>query len=404
MVGPAYAERSRSTALMSIEQLPPNVWESSGRDCWERVVSRMPSARPFLATVWVNAWMQVFGPKLHPVQLHVRDERGAPIGTCLLTARVRRETVVPHVRVHLNTDGENAVDSVIVEHNALLAIAGAEDVVAQAVADHIVAMRADEFRVAGVSEVEVVRLVRAFPGWTADIEWHRAPYVNLDLLRADSRAHLDVLSRNTREQLRRSLTRYQRRGPVVVDVARTASDAEAMFDELVALHETRWRAAGHAGAFASPLRREFHRAFIRDGVPTGHAQLLRITAGSDTIAVLYNLVANGRVNFYQSGLRQEDDTHLKPGMVAHHLAIQHYLDHGYAEYDFLSSAPGEGRYKSSLANDSRQLAQLTLARPGWRRRYFDGLRRLRRGATSVSRSFALHRVPRRAAETPEPSP
>ena len=379
---------------MRIEQLHASAWDDRGRDRWHQVVARMPASSPFLSTAWTNAWMGVFGRVLNPVQVSVLNASGAPIGSCLLTSRVRRETMVPHVRVHLNTDGENAVDSVIVEHNALLATLGAEDVVARAIAGHVIGMRVDEFRVASAGEAEVDRLVRAFPGWTADIEWHSAPFVNLDQLRAAARSHLDVLSRNTREQLRRSLTRYERRGPIVVEAARTVYEAEAMFVELVGLHESRWQAVGHSGAFASPSRREFHRAFIREGVPTGNAQLLRITAGGDTIAVLYNLVANGRVNFYQSGLRHEDDKHLKPGMAAHHLAIQHYLEHGYAEYDFLSSAPGEGRYKSSLANDSRQLAHLTLARPGWRRRYFDGLRRLRHGARSVRRVFGFRRAVR----------
>ncbi len=388
---------------MRIEQLHASAWDDRGRDRWHQVIAGMPVSSPFLSTAWTNAWMRVFGRVLKPVLVSVLDASGAPIGSCLLTSRVRRTTVVPHVRVHLNTDGENAMDSVIVEHNALLAIAGAEDVVARAIAGHVVDMRADEFHVAGAGEVEVSRLLRAFPSWTADIEWHDAPFVNLELLRAASRSHLDVLSRNTREQLRRSLARYQCRGPIVVEAARTVCEAEAMFVELVALHESRWQAVGHTGAFASASRREFHRAFIREGVPTGNAQLLRITAGGDTIAVLYNLVANGRVNFYQSGLRLEDDKHLKPGMAAHHLAIQYCLEHGYAEYDFLSSAPGEGRYKSSLANESRQLAQLTLARPGWRCRYFNGLRRLRHGARRIGRSFTLRRVPRRTAEMPERS-
>jgi CelD/BcsL family acetyltransferase involved in cellulose biosynthesis len=387
---------------MRIEQLQSSAWDDRGRDRWHQVVRCMPTSSPFLSTAWTNAWMGVFGRVLNPVQVSVLDPSGAPIGSCLLTSRVRRDTVVPHVRVHLNTDGENAMDSVIVEHNALLAIAGAEDVVAQTLAGYVISMRADEFRVAGAGEAEVDRLVRAFPGWTAEVEWHNAPFVNLDLLRAAARSHLDVLSRNTREQLRRSLTRYQRRGRIVVEVARTVREAEAMFGELVGLHESRWQAVGHSGAFASASRREFHRAFIREGVLTGNAHLLRITVGGDTIAVLYNLVANGRVNFYQSGLRHEDDKHLKPGMAAHHLAIQHYLEHGYAEYDFLSSAPGEGRYKSSLANDSRQLAHLTLARPGWRRSYFDGLRRLRRGAKSVRRTLAFRRAEPVAVSVPEP--
>jgi hypothetical protein len=64
--------------------------------------------------------------------------------------------------------------------------------------------------------------------------------------------------------------------------------------------------------------------------------------------------------------------------VVHHLAIGHYLQSGYTRYDFLPSAPGEGRYKISLAPDSQRLGTVLLQRPGWRRLWFDTARALRR--------------------------
>jgi CelD/BcsL family acetyltransferase involved in cellulose biosynthesis len=365
---------------MSVDQLDKGSWEREGRQTWESIVSRMPSASPFLSLAWTGSWLAVFGRRLRSIQLRVMDGEREVIGTCLLTPRIRRWAVIPHVRVHLNTDGENEIESVIVEHNALLAVAGTEDVVAQAVAQHMCARRIDEFRVAGAGVAEVDRLTRAFVGWTADVEWHDAPFVDLNALRGSGRTHLDVLSRNSREQLRRSLARYTARGPLRIEAAQTVDDADAMFVDLIRLHEARWSAVGQSGAFANRPRREFHQRFIRHAMLTQNVQLLRVSVGEATIAVLYNLVANGRVNFYQSGLSCEADRHLKPGMVAHHLAVQYCLEHGFAEYDFLSSPAGEGRYKSSLASHTRRLGQLTLTRPGWRRRYFDGLRRLRNAA------------------------
>ena len=373
---------------LSVEQLGLNVWEREGRDTWAGVVSQMPTSGPFLCTAWVDSWLAVYGQLLAPVQLRVLDPKRASIGTCLLTSRVRRKAVLPHVRMHLNTDGEDGLESVIVEHNSMLAVAGAENVVTEAIAQHVCSMRADEFRVAGAGATDVDRLTHAFDGWTADIEWHDAPFVDLAKLRETGRLHLDVLSRNTREQLRRSLALYSRCGPLHVQEASTSVEAEDMFNELVQLHEARWSAAGHTGAFASPRRRAFHDTFIRRALPLGNAQLLRVSAGDTTIGVLYNLVANGRVNFYQSGLSVEQDGHLKPGMVAHHLAIQHCLERGLDEYDFLSSPPGAGRYKQSLSSDSRRLAQLNLTRPGWRSRYFDRMRSIRRSASSLVTRFS----------------
>ncbi len=206
--------------------------------------------------------------------------------------------------------------------------------------------------------------------------------MDLARLRDSGGDHLRAVSRNTREQIRRSLTRYRERGEVTVTAAQTPDEAQAMFEEMLVLHDARWHAVGKGGGFASPLRRQFHRAFVRRGVAEGHAQLLRVAAGDRVIGVLYNLVANGKVNFYQSGLQYEDDKHLKPGLVAHHLAIEHCLALGCCEYDFLMSKPGEGRYKESLSNASRQLGWVTLYRGGWRQRYFAFARAMRlRAAT-----------------------
>ena len=377
------------TGRLSTDWLGASSWEREGRQLWESVVSRMPASGPFLSTAWTGSWLAVFGQRLMPVQLRITDANHVVIGTCLLTPRVRRWAIIPHVRIHLNTDGENGAESVIIEHNAMLAVAGAEEQVAQAVAHHVRAMRADEFRVAGAGVAEVDRLTRAFAGWTADVEWHEAPYVDLEALRASGRSHLEVLSRNARAQLRRSIARYSDRGALRIEAAQTVADAEAMFAELVRLHEARWSATGQSGAFATPPRRDFHRRFIREGFVTGNAQLLRVSAGGATIAVLYNIVANGRVNFYQSGLSYEADAHLKPGMVAHHLAIEHCVEQGFAEYDFLASPAGQGRYKASLSSNTRWLGRLTLTRPGWRTRYFNGLRTIRRAAT-LSRGARTH--------------
>ena len=197
-----------------------------------------------------------------------------------------------------------------------------------------------------------------------------------------------VLSRNTREQLRRSMRRYQERGALVIESARTLTEARAMFAEMVALHAQHWNALGQSGGFSTPSRRAFHRSFLERAFPLGQVQLLRVCAGDCVVGVLYNLVANGHVCFYQSGLRYDEDKQLKPGLVAHHLAIGHCLAAGFRQYDFLPSAPSEGRYKMSLSTNVHRIGTVLFQRPGWRRRYF--------GAVRAARSMVSDRLGRRS--------
>jgi len=296
----------------------------------------------------------------------------------LLTTQLQYKTLLPHVRWYFNTDGEPPEDSVVIEHNQLLARGGCDAEVAEAIADYAASSRVDELRFSGVNESRVATIRAAFPAWECNVEWRDAPYVRLGAVREAKGDYLSFLSSNTRAQLRRSLNYYRRRGDLRCVAAVTADDAERMLDELIVLHEARWEAKGSGGGFASDLRRGFHRAYTQAAVPTGEAQLLHVMAGDETVGIMYNLVGHGKVNFYQAGFHYEAHRDSRPGMVAHFLAIEYNLSLGMAEYDFLVSAPGEGRYKYSLSTDVHRLAWLSIYRPGWRTRYFNALRIVRR--------------------------
>jgi hypothetical protein len=344
---------------------------------WNHLFSQRPDASAYVSPIWMQTWLQIYGDTLRPDLFVAKTGENEPVGICLLTRRTRYAALLPHVRIHLNCDGESAGQGVVVQHNSILSSPVADESVMLTLARHICSSRVDEIAVSGFNETGLQQWIRAFPGWTAETDWREDHYVDLDQLRATGSEYISLLSRNTREQLRRSLKRYRERGDLHLETATTGAQADAMLDELIALHDTHWRSKGHAGGFANDWRRSFHRSYIRAALPHGEVQLLRVTAGGETIGVLYNLVANGKVCFYQSGLRYETDGHFKPGLVVHHLAIMHCLRQGMSEYDFLVSGPNEGRYKSSLSTHHRRLGWLTLYRPGWRRQYFSLVRSLR---------------------------
>ena len=369
---------------LSVQLLAPDAddWRSVA-GAWASLFSRRPDASPYLSPIWMQTWLETYGTALRPELFSASLPGQDLIGACFLTCLTRRQTILPHVRMHLNCDGEPAGHGVVVQHNSILASPGREDDVVHALARHIVSRRVDELAASGFDEKGIHRLISAFPDWIAEVDWREAHYVDLDHLRATGADHAGSLSRNTREQLRRSLKLYRERGDLHLEAATTVDQAEAMMNELLALHETHWQSKGQGGGFASDWRRKFHKAYIRTALPQGAVQLLRVTAGAETIGVLYNLVANGKVNFYQSGLRYDPDGRFKPGMVVHHLAILHCLEQGMSEYDFLISGPGEGRYKSSLSTHCRRMGWLMLYRPGWRGHYFSLLRTVRQRIASA---------------------
>jgi len=190
-----------------------------------------------------------------------------------------------------------------------------------------------------------------------------SPWVDLAAIRAAGRGFADTVSSNTRYQLRRSVRRYTEVGPIVVTPAQDTAQAFAFLDALATLHQESWTRRGQPGAFSLPFFRDFHRDVIAAAHPRGEIDLLRITAGIETIGYLYNFHFNGVVMAYQSGFAyRPGDNQRKPGLTCHALAIEAALTDGLAAYHFLA---GEDRYKTSLGNAAQELHWLELG-PPWR--------------------------------------
>jgi CelD/BcsL family acetyltransferase involved in cellulose biosynthesis len=187
-----------------------------------------------------------------------------------------------------------------------------------------------------------------------------APYADLARIPAGAATILDVMSANARQQLRRSLRGWEKIGPLALDVAATETERDAYCEGLKALHQHYWIGRGRPGAFAEPFFERFHRTLLARAGPGQSIDLIQIRAGARVIGYLYNLMHRGWVAAYQSGIDYGADAErLRPGLICHLLAIDHYRRAGMGVYDFLG---GEARYKRSFANADRDLLWLE-ARP-----------------------------------------
>lgn len=351
-------------------------WE--GRTIWEDLFAATSGASAYVNPIVVGEWIKIFGRELRTQQLVLRSDGGQAVGTCLLSESSRNVGPLRHNRAYLNTDGEPGPDSFVVEFNRPLVAAGSESGFYQALADYIRSRRhIDELQATGICSDVAASMRRHFADWQMAVVNRESPYVDMRLLREQAQSHITSLHGNTRSQIRRSMRLYEAQGAVTLELASARHETELFFSELVDLHTRRWRSVGKKGGFASPRRMAFHSALIEAGRESGVAQLLRLRVGDRTLAVLYNLVANRQVCFYQSGIVQEENAQLKPGMLLHHLAIEHYMQKGMNRYDFLPSLPGEGRYKQSLSNMSDTITTMTCMRPGVRGSYFRALRSVR---------------------------
>ncbi|HZR67078.1 MAG TPA: GNAT family N-acetyltransferase [Terriglobales bacterium] len=341
---------------------------------WGELEKSSPYSSFYLSTDWTAAWLEIFGELLQPQLLVFKNEEFA-VAVCLLVESIERRGPFRVKQIYMNTSGEDVDDRTLMEFNGLLCREGWEDAVSQVLSEHLQTLRWDEFAVDGILPGKVLNSLKmALPQSATSLD-RPSFYVNLEQLRSISQPFESTLSSNTREQLRRSMRLYSALGEIRVQVASSLSESEEFFEELRQMHQARWERLGETGAFPPGRRLEFHRALIRRAFASGSIQMLRVSAGTETIGVLYNFVRDGKVYFFQSGFQYKPDKRLKPGLVTHVCAIQYCLQAGFSEYDLLA---GDARYKRSLAKDCRQMAWVVFARPSLKLGLIERLRAVKR--------------------------
>lgn len=322
-----------------------------------RALGSASDPSPFQTWAWVGCNAAERFPD--PLLTEAHDGHG-PVAMALWN---RRRSPLLGDTLWLHESGNPALDAPFTEHNPPLVARHAADPDAVVTALLLAALRRREGRaprlvLSGVDDATRAAGVRTGAAALPGVD-RVAPYVDFAAI-GPGAAYVDQLSRNTRQQLRRSDRAYAARGALRIEAAGTAGQALEFLGALIALHTATWNARGKPGAFATDPVRRFHAALIRGGVP-GEAELLRVTAGSAVVGYLYNLVRGGRACAYQSGFDYPGAVpHGRPGLTCHHLAIEAHRARGGVSYDFLG---GADRYKRSLANAERTLHWLSIAPP-----------------------------------------
>jgi CelD/BcsL family acetyltransferase involved in cellulose biosynthesis len=349
----------------------------------------------FQSWAWMGTWLRLLPPHASVRLWVVRDGDREVAAFFVGARRIVRHRVLPSRALFLNTAGLPEDDACFLEHNAPLVREGVRLDWDELLPE--LGARWDEMFFAAADPAQVPAV--GDRGAYAVTEQRRlpSPYVDLDRVRASSGGYPALVSKGVRTQIVRSKRLYEERGPITLEVARDASEALAVFEELVELHGATWRERGEEGAFASDHMLRFHRELIRGAAASGAAQLVRVRVAGETLGCLYNLVSRGHVAFYQSGLRREEDNRLKPGMTCHAEAVAENARRGHRVYDFLA---GTSRYKTDLATDASQVVWMRAARK--RRRFWleDRAREVRDAFVELRQEFDR----RRAAAATEGAP
>lgn len=317
----------------------------------------------FLSPAWITTWLGVAPAEVAIHALRVFDDLSGLHALALVGVPPRRSLLHPREARFLET-GDEQLDRIYVEFSDLLVASNAPDGARESALDclfdaldHI-----DEFvfrnvRPAFADAIRRAASARRFLVRTLLTQ----PTFEMRLAEAPGGDVFAGFSASLRAKIKRSIRRYEERGAVALEPALDASERAVAWTELARLHAETWAQRGEPGVFKNPELVRFHDRLIERH--PGVVDLLRLTAGDETIGVLYNFRSATRAYNYQSGFRYEADNQLTPGLMAHALAAAHYRSEGLAAYDLMA---GDADYKRRLGVETETLTSLVVERASWR--------------------------------------
>src|SRR5690349_17140122 len=296
-------------ALAPLERLAPE---------WDELATRA-GALPYLRPGWVAAWWRAFGDG----ELEIRTlRRGGRLAAVLPVAR-QRDALRSVTNFHTPSSGLLAEDAGAAVEMARTLFADSARRVSIECLDACSASLEACQRAAG--EMGYRTVVRPF---------QRSPYLEID---GEWSAYEKRLSRGLRADIRRSLRRLARLGPVHVEVYDGRALLEERLAEAFAVEGSGWK--GMSGT-AIQSRRETHTFYTevaRWAAGRNTLRLYFLRLGRRPIAVYYALVERGTCHLLKGGY----DATLRrysPGKVLMHAVVARAFRERLTRIDFHGDA------------------------------------------------------------------
>ena len=194
-------------------------------------------------------------------------------------------------------------------------------------------------------------------------------------------SYLGTLGSEHRYNFNRRFKQANKNFEFQFEQARSPEECRDALDQLIALHNLRWRGHGGSDAFHSADVVRFHHAMSQVALERQWLRLFVLKLDAAPVAALYGFLYQRVFYFYQSGYDPSYRKH-SVGLLTMGLAIKSAIDEGAEEYDMLH---GDESYKFHWAKDVRELEHLELYAPDMRPRVARQLRGVGRAMSKTAR-------------------
>ena len=313
---------------------------------WQRL-EKIANGSVFTSWYWISTWLKNIDYKAKLLTVTFNQE---VVGLALVVERSENKYGNPIKQLWLNRTGDQVKDQIWNEYNDVLCAKGTEHAIRAAIINFFEQQTIAEELIIGASD-ETIQQTPISSNVLVHTSWATVSYSKaLKPEYNELNQFLSELSVNSRQQIKRSIKLYGGLNSIHITPAQTADEAISLLTEAGELHKQRWKQ--RQSGFENPHFVSFHHQLIRDHFDNGCIDVLKIKNDQRVIAYLYNFKFKGNVYFYLSGIEYCDNNKLKPGLVAHSLAISYYANLGFKKYDFMG---GEGRYKNSLSDEQSRM-------------------------------------------------
>ncbi len=310
----------------------------------------------FLTWSWISSWLETYSPDLTVISARYTDKVVA-MGLFTCSTQIRHGFVKAK-QYRLHQMGDPLLDQIWMEYNDFICVDEYREAAVNACLKALQESenKFDEIVLSMISTSRADHIKKAISG--SQILLTNPCYSkNLASIQGEDPQYISTLNSNTRYQIRRSIRLYEKlHGKIEYTFAQNEKEALAMFKEAGEYHVLRWEDSG----FKNKQFVRFHENLIKNATDKKAVDLMRITSGNVTIAILYFHLVGKSVYFYLQGINYESNQKLKPGLVAHTLATQYYLEKGMRKYDYMG---GYSQYKCQLSDLGENLVTLCIQKP-----------------------------------------
>jgi CelD/BcsL family acetyltransferase involved in cellulose biosynthesis len=196
-------------------------------------------------------------------------------------------------------------------------------------------------------------------------------------------AFLQGLKARMRSKVRQALRRADESG-WRAESFKTGDDLGPWMEQLFALHQARWIAAGQSGAFADPRRCQLYQQAFQRFAERGIARIDRLVSAEGVLAIQAGFDAQGAYHQLQEGYLPEL-ANQRPGVALRAIAMRSAIERGLRHYDFLG---GQSSHKSDWGAEAIPLTTLTVPMGSWRGRMIVHALCRRQARAAVARESA----------------